>query len=263
KPKSFEYFQSAEGAELNYEALSSETRLELQREMDDWFEQKRRGRGSRIFVWEGEHEVRFLIRHGVPFKREEKLEGENVVGVCYRPLKYDVVVYDRELAELQINADLVGEKRLYCKLLGKYLFGDENCFPGTAKYTLEPLREYGADALACGDVEGIDSIVLTEVQILWGGPYRAIEVQKATDLFAALDTRGKRLPENARYLKAVFKVKFADCKTPRTVKIRPSNQAEFTRDSDGRRLIEWMELRGFTVRQGVHGDATGSVLAGA
>ena len=55
---------------------------------------------------------------------------------------------------------MVGEKRLYCQKFGLRLFGDANCFPGTRKYTLEPLRELEVDALACGDIEGIESITL-------------------------------------------------------------------------------------------------------
>jgi hypothetical protein len=217
--------------------------------MDDWFKEKRRGRGTRVFVYPDDHEVRFLVRHGEPFKREESLIGADVSSVCYRPLKYDVVVFDRQLGELRINARLVGEKALYRRLFGEHLFGDENCFPGTAKYTLEPLREYGADALACGDIDGIESIVLTEVHFLWGGTHREIEIRKAADVFAALEARGRKVPEKARIIKAIFKVKFADSKTPRSVKIRPSNIAEYTRDSDAAVLEEWLTFRGFIVNE--------------
>ncbi len=164
KPKSFEYFQTDRDEPPTFASLPTATRRNLERELDDWFEEKKRGRGTRVFAYPDENEVRFLIRHGEPFKREESLAGTDVSSVCYRPLKYDVVVYDRQLGELRINARLVGEKKLYRQLFGKHLFGDENCFPGTAKYTLEPLRDAGADSLACFDIEGIESIVLTEVQ---------------------------------------------------------------------------------------------------
>jgi len=245
KPKSFEYSQTDREEPPVFTSLPAATRRRLERDLDDWFEAKRRGRGTRVFVYPDEHEVRFLVRHGEPFKREESLAGADVSSVCYRPLKYDVVVYDRRLGELRINARLVGEKKLYRQQFGKHLFGDEDCFPDTAKYTLEPLREYGADSLSCGDIDGIESIVLTEVHYFWGGVQGEIEIRKAADVFAALEARGRHMPERARLIKAVFKVTFADSNTPRSVKIRPSNIAEYTRDCDAAILERWLELRGF------------------
>lgn len=264
KPKSFEYYQTDRLEPPVFTSLPAATRQRMERELDDWFEEKRRGRGARVFAYPDEHEVRFLVRHGEPFKREESLAGADVSSVCYRPLKYDVVVYDRQLGELRINARLVGEKKLYRQQFGKHLFGDENCFPGTAKYTLEPLREYGADSLACGDTEGIESIVLTEVHYFWGGAQSEVEIRKAADVFAALEARGRQMPERARIIKAIFKVKFADSNTPRSVKIRPSNIAEYTRDCDAAVLEQWLSLRGFIVNEeaGAHGTVAQAV-AGA
>ncbi len=249
KPKSFEYYQTDREEPPVFTSLPTATRQRLERDLDDWFEEKRRGRGTRVFAYPDDQEVRFLVRHGEPFKREESLAGADVSSVCYRPLKYDVVVYDRQLGELRINARLVGEKKLYRQQFGKHLFGDENCFPGTAKYDLEPLREYGADSLACGDIDGIESIVLTEVHYFWGGAQGEIEIRKAADVFAALHARGRQMPERARIIKANFKVKFADANTPRSVKIRPSNIAEYTRDSDAALLEQWLALRGFIVNE--------------
>ena len=249
KPKSFEYYQTDREEPPVFTSLSAAKRAQLERDLNDYFEDKRRGRGARVFVYPDEHEVRFLARHGEPFKREESLAGADVGSVCYRPLKYDVVVYDRRLGELRINARLVGEKRKYRELFGEHLFGDKDCFPGTAKYTLDPLRELGADAVACGDVEGIESIVLTEVHFFWGGPQGEIEIRKAADVFAALEARGRAMPERARIIKAVFKVKFEDSKTPRSVKIRPSNIAEYTRDHDASVIEQWLGLRGFLVNE--------------
>ncbi|GIW90017.1 MAG: hypothetical protein KatS3mg109_0449 [Pirellulaceae bacterium] len=247
KAKSFEYFQSGAEEPPPFNPPSVEALRNLERDLDDWFEQKKRGRGTRVFIYPKDDEVWFLIRHGEPFRREESLEGGDISSICYRPLKHDVVVYDRRLGELRINARLVGEKKLYCRQFGKHFFGNENCFPTTSKYTLEPLRGYGAGALACGDVQGIEWIVLTEVHLLWGGTHREIEIRKATDVFAALSARHRELPEHPRIIKAVFKVKFADSKTPRSVTIRPSNIATYTRDSDAALVEQWLERRGFIV----------------
>lgn len=264
RPKSFEYFQSRHTVPPTCNPPTASRRHQLERDLDDWFEEKRRGRATRVFIYPSEHEVRFLVRHGEPFKREESLHGAGVGSVCYRPLKYDVVVYDRRLGELRINAQLVGEKNLYREKIGHHFFSDSGCFPGTRKYTLEPLRELEIDALACGDVEGIESISLTEVDFYWGGAHGEVEVRKAGDLFAALATRKGHFPSSPRIVKAVFRVKFADSKTPRSVKIRPGNIAEYTRDSDALLIEQWLALRGFILHEeSVQHETTAASLANA
>jgi len=250
KPRTFEYYQ-AQHAELPLcGELSASVRQMIERDLDDWFESKKRGRGTRVFDFPDEQKVGFLVRHGEPFKREESLTNTAVSSVCYRPLKYDVVIYDRQLGELRINASSVRVKALYREVLGKYLFGDRDCFPGTVKYTLQPLRELGAEALACEDIEGLESIALTEIHWSWGGVFGHSETHKATDVLAALGEKFRRLPELTRLIKAVFRVKFTDSKTPRSVKIRPGNIAEYTRDSDAELVEQWLARRGFLVRRG-------------
>ncbi len=245
RPKSFEYFQSTTKNPPKFTMPSASVQKQLECELDDWFESKKRGRNSRVIIFPEENGVSFLIRHGEPFKRDESQEGADVSSVCYRPIKYDVVVYDHQLGELRINTNLVGKKKLYCQKLGKHLFGGEDVFPGKEKYTLEPLRELGEDALACGDIEGIEWITLTEIEVHWGGAYNAREVKKADDVFADLQRRHRHLPEGGRITRAVFKIKFEDSKTPRTVRIKPSNVAQYTRDSDAVLVERWLQLREF------------------
>lgn len=258
RPKSFEYFQATTSQTLEFLHPTTERRASLERSLDDWFEEKRRGRGARVFIYEDQTEVRFLIRHGRPYSREETLNGSAVESVCYRPIKYDVVVYDRRLQELRINAELVGEKKLYSRLIGQYFFTGPDCFPGTNKYSMEPLREAGEDSLSCGDIDGIEWIRLTEVSFYWGGPHGEIEVRKSGDLFASLAARGGQLPDRPRILKAAFKVKFLDSKTPRSVTIRPSNVAQYSRDADAQLIERWLELRGF-ILTGEHSNASTEV----
>jgi hypothetical protein len=255
RPKSFEYFKTDRQDIPDLSTPAATTQRAIEETFDDWFEKKKRGRGSRLFVYPREDDVWFLIRHGQTFKREESLEGAVVESVCYRPLKYDVAVYNRHLGELRINADLVGEKKLYREQLAEHLFGDKQFFNINKKYTLEPLRQYGLASMACGDIEGIESITLTEVQFFWGGAYHEIEIRKASDVFASFEERGSDLPESPLITKAVLKVKFTDSKTARSVTIRPPNVAQYTRDSDALVLERWLEQRGFIVHAGVGSHA--------
>jgi hypothetical protein len=254
KRTSFDYYEKDSAQPSASMSLLLQLKEQFEKELDDWFEKKKRGRGARLFPHPGEREVRFLVRHGEPFKREESITNAEVSSVCYRPLKYDVVVYDYQLAELRINARLVGETNLYRQLFGEYLFGDKKSFRDARKYNLHPLRDLGEDCLACGDIDGIESISLTEVEFYWGKVFDEREIRKAADVFAALKSRNKHLPERATIVKAVFKVKFTDSKTPRVVTILPPNTAKYTRDSDADLIEQWLTLRGFTEKKGVRKD---------
>jgi len=255
RPRSFESFQSSElpGQEIQ---PSPESLAALESDLDDWFETKKRGRGSRVFAYPRDGEVWFLVRHGQPFKREGILKGKESSSVYYRPEKHDVVVYNQALGELRVNAESKGEKDLYRAKFGLHLFGGENYFPDTAKYTLEPLRHDGEAALVCNDVDGMEWAKLTEIRYYWGGAEGEIEVRQATDFFAALRRRNGQIPGGTRprIVRATFKVKFADSKTPRSVCIRPSNIAEYTRDDDGALVEQWLTKRGFILAGQAEGN---------
>ena len=131
-----------------------------------------------------------------------------------------------------MNACNKGEKEAYRREFGRHVFGDEDFFPGTGKYTLEPLRRDGKASVVCTDVHGMEWVRLKEIQYLWGGAESEVEIRKANDIFEALEASGRSMPSKAPILRASFHVKFTDAKSPRTVTIRPSNIAQYTRDSD-------------------------------
>ena len=245
RPRSFEYFQTEARPVPALKPPSPETLAALERDLDDWFEKKKRGRGSRVFVYPKDDAIWFLVRHGDPFRREGSLDGDQTSSVFYRPEKHDVLVYEPAPGELRMNACNKGEKETYRREFGRHLFGDEDFFPGTGKYTLEPLRTAGAASIVCTDIDGMDWVRLKEVQFLWGGAEREIEIRKANDIFAALEGRGRSLPATTPMIRASFHVKFTDSKNPRTVTVRPSNIAQYTRDSDADVVEDWLIRRGF------------------
>ncbi len=242
--RSFEYFQAREcpGPDLR---PSSEALEAMAATLDSWFDARKRGLGCRVFAYPRVDGVSFLIRHGDPYKREGSLKDRESSSVYYRPEKHDVVVYHQPLAELRVNADPKAVKDQYRAAFGRYLFGDEEHFPGKAKYTLEPLRQEGKAALACTDVEGMKWVRLTEIRYHWGGAYQEIEIRKAADLFAAMEKRSAQVPSGARLIGATFLVKFAGAMSPRSISIYPSNIIKFTRDDDGALVEQWLSRRGF------------------
>jgi len=249
KRRVFEYFQSDDQSNTLIH-LPTEKRLkEMESELDDWFEKKKRGRDSRVFLFPKHDEIWFLVRHGEPYKREGSLSSGKSSSVFYRPEKHDIVVYDKVLKELRINAGSKGEKDLYRRKFGLYLFGDENHFPGIGKYTLSPLRADGDASVVCSDIEGMEWVKLKEIHYLWGGSEREVEIRKASDIFESLKKRGAKIPDSPRIIRAAFLIRFSDSKTPRTVTIRPSNIAEYTRDSDSEIVEAWLSARGFIIQK--------------
>ena len=245
RPRVFEYFQTQARPVPAFKQPSWVTLVALEHDLDNWFEKKKRGRGSRVFVYPKGDSIWFLVRHGDPFRREGSLDGDQMSSVFYRPEKHDVLVYEPALGELRMNTCNKGEKEIYRVEFGRNVFGNTDFFPGTGKYTLEPLRRDGAVSIVCTDVDGMDWVRLREVQFLRGGTEREIEIRKAKDLFAALEGRGQSMPARAPILRASFHVKFTDAKSPRIVTIRPSNIAQYTRDSDADVVEDWLQKRGF------------------
>ncbi|MBU1700155.1 MAG: hypothetical protein KJ970_18115 [Candidatus Eisenbacteria bacterium] len=247
KPRSFEYFQTDSTTIPEFKQPTAKTLAALERDLDDWFEEKKRGRGSRVFVYPKTGEVWILVRHGDPYRREGSLDGGKASSVFYRPEKYDVLVYDPGIGEIRMHACGKGEKDLFQRKFGRHVFNDENFFPGTGKYTLEPIRTDGDASMVCTDVEGMDWVRLKELQFFWGGTEKEIEIRKANDVFAAYAERDYAMPQKARIIRAGFQVKFTDSKTTRMVTIRPSNIALYTRDSDASVIEDWLDKRGFII----------------
>lgn len=246
RPKSFEYFQS-EGGARSIGKVSRNKLEALEGDLDDYFEKKKRGRNSKVFFYPKGDEVWFLVRHGEPFKREGGIKDGQSTSVFYRPETFDVVIYNGTIGEIRMNAGSVGIRKLYRRNFGKHFFGDENHFPGTAKYTLEPLRSDREAALVCSDVEGLEWVVLKELHFYWGGQFREVEIRKADDLTAAFSSNDRKISENARLIKAKFQVKFANARNPRMLTLRPNNIANFTRDGDSVIGEIWLAKRGFVL----------------
>jgi hypothetical protein len=264
RARSFEYFQVDDSKRRKLRRPNKSRLARIASDLDDWFDRKRRGRGSRVLMGEKDDGIWFLVRHPEAYRREEALQGSESVSIAFRPIKYDVVVFRPLIRELRINARSVGEKLLYRRVFGRHLFDDDKVFAGTAKYTLEPLRELGADSLAHFDVEGIEWVKLREVQFFREGAPWEIVTRKSDDFFRLLELRKKRFPEAGRMIRASFQVKFRGSKRPRTVVIKPSNIAHFTRDDDSILVEKWLDGRGFILRPGTESlEHTDEPLAGS
>ncbi|MAT16306.1 MAG: hypothetical protein CMJ46_13670 [Planctomyces sp.] len=244
--RSMVHFQTAESPLPKFKRPSKTILKQLETDLAEWFLEKNRGDSARVFLFDKGDIASFLVRHGDPLRREGAINRNESSSVTYRPEKHDLITYDKRIGELGVRASSKGEQQLYRINFGKHCFGKESFFPNEDKYTLEPLRDYGEDSLACADVKGIDWVRLKEVQVYWGGEYSEIEIRKANDLFKAYSSRDKLLPSKGRINRATFSVKFSDSKSPRSVTIKPPNAALYLRDDDAVHLEEWLHKRGFS-----------------
>ena len=255
KPKSFTHFKSQEFGPKTFMAPDEKTVEALQSELDLWFDDHKRGAGSKVLYFDYGDKISFLVRHGMPFKREGSLNEGQSGTVFYRPEIHDVLVYDRIVNEMSVHTGTKGERELYLAAFGRHLFGDAEYFPDTDKFTLEPLKSGDPNCLACGDIDGIEEVKLIELQRFLGGPYGDIEIRKSKNYLASLAARSRPIPEKANLILASFSIKFDDAKNPRSVKIRPSNVATYTRDDDSQLVEKWLLARGFIIEREEEADA--------
>jgi len=244
RPRSFEYAVGSGEPPVSVTVPDADALAVMEKALDEYFDKKKRGRHSRVFVYPKEDGIWFLVRHGEPMDRRGVIKDGESEAVFFRPEKYDVVVYDQALDELRVNARNKGEKELYRKQIGQHMFGDEGYFADAARYTLDPLIEDGVDALVCSDVPGLEYVLLKEVHYFRGGAQKEVEIRKAKDLFAAYAEKDRPLP-GGRMMKASFEVRFSDAKASRTLAVRLPRTAQYTRDDDSACLDTWLIKRGF------------------
>jgi len=237
----------------------------MQDRMDNWFEVKRRGRNSRIFAFPRGEKIWLLVRHGMPMRREGKHQDDGESGIAfYRPQQHDVLIYDSVTDEIGVNAGTKGERELYLKTFGEALFGSENYFDRAERYTLEPLRELGPDAMAHGDIEGIAGVRFVEFGRRWPGKFSEMEIRKSEDLFKAYGENWEKRLTGGAFTHATFKFAFEGSKRERSVTIRPANIARYERESDEEVIEAWLKARGFwAIPAGADDDADFEVLESA
>lgn len=169
---------------------------------------------------------------------------------------------EQNQAILKSSGRPLGECRL--KVFGEALFGSEDYFDRSERYTLDPLRELGPDSMAHGDVEGIAGVRFVEFGRRWPGKISEMEIRKCEDLFKSFDENWEKRLTGGSFTHATFKFAFKDSKKERSVTIRPANIARYERDSDEEVIEAWLKARGFwAIPAGADGDEDFEVLEDA
>lgn len=263
KRKTFESFPAADPTStLAIEDLPVELGP-LEASLDQYCQRKKRGVGCRIIRTDAEGEVRFLVVHGQPCRREPSRKGPKSTSTFFRPERTDLVIYDAVHNELRINAGSIGDLKEYRAQFGAHLFGDEGRFVFAEKYTLEPLKQDPRSALACRDVAGIESVALREVEYSWGGAFDHVEIHRADGLLNALALIRRTIEAEAHIRKAVFKVKLTGEKKARSVTVKAGNKSGYNRGEEAALIEQWLRARGFVLVGEAANAQVEPALAGA
>ena len=263
KQKKFVHWQSRLPNSRPFPACDEPLLARLQDHLDDWFETRKRGRNSRVMIFRRADAVWIVVRHGQTFKREGSIREGKSSTEYYRPEKYDVLLYDPVHGTLGIHADGQRLMEFYLHSLGLFFFENDHYFAFEHKVSLDPLKVYGRRSLNCEDIPGIDTVRLVELAQFRGGRWKRVIVDKATDLFAALEEEGHSLSPTARLVSAVLGLMFTGTEKPRRLTLRPPNIIVYARNED-RNLVElFLRARGFLPSNAADRPSGASVLAGA
>lgn len=192
------------------------------------------------------HAIRFIVRHGGPLVREgivkEDAPAESDSTVFRREV-FAVIVYDPENDEVRINSNK-RDTDIYTRACGAQFVDDEEAFPDTDKYTLDPLQLKGEGALVCADVAGLKKVILVELDVHLGGNRSDSIVYRSANLFQS-PSLCKEAFSKGRIQAATFEVTFANTKHTRTVKVETPNKTNLKRDNDGKIVERWLLSAGF------------------
>ena len=246
--RSYDYFQASQTTAPKFVTPAEETLQQLERDIDSWHVERFRAQGTKVEVFENDEEVEFSIMHGSLFRRQTVVENGRFGFQSFWPVQSASAIYNREFGELRINAKTAKEKALYCRLLGKHMFGNENLFPTGIKYTLDPLREFEFDALVPGDIEGVRDVRMIE---LWlGDPddrYGVITIRKGDDLLDWAQAKKKNIRIERRLISATFKMELLGRKGELAITVRPPNVAIYSRGPVSTIIEAWLTQRGFII----------------
>lgn len=231
-------------------------------DMDDWYDSRKKGRGTRVSLIEKDGAAWFIVRHGETFKRESALDNGQPTLVFYRPEAYDLLIYYHKQGELAIynEGDSKRERRAYCTYLGKSLFDNPSFFErnDADKYTLEPLRERGRAALDCTDVDGLQSARLTYLRYRFNGDNDHCVTHKANDVFTGLESLDEDIPDGAGLVCMGVKLTpSTEMGGERNVKLYAPNISVYDHERDAELAHRFLTEKGFIIaRQRRRDDAT-------
>jgi hypothetical protein len=209
---------------------------------------RKRGGGAAVWMYEFGNEVAFLIRFGGSLKRDEIMDNDQCRPDIRRPVGYDLVVYNIETGELRIRADLVSERRFYCRLFSEQLFNDPEFFEHGETFNLDVIYQLGEDVQSPGLDFGIKRVTLVEIQEVLLGERTLHVTFKSDAIFEAIREHNRRLTPTGRLLSAKFRIILEDAGEV-TVTVCSGNKIRCSRQVGTTAIDRWMIHIGIRVPQ--------------
>ena len=209
---------------------------------------RQRGGGAAVWMYELGHEVAFLIRYGGSLKRDEVMENDMCRPDIRRPVGYDLVVYNIVTGELRIRADLISERRFYCRLFSEQLFGDPEFFEHGESFNLDVIYQIGEDVQSPAMIPGIKRITLLEIQEVLLGEKTLHITLKSEAIFEAIREHNRRLTPSGRLLSAKFRVSLDDAGDV-AVTICSGNKIRLSRQVGTAAIDKWLSHHGIRIHQ--------------
>lgn len=245
--KTFESFAPADPAMVIDAEQLPQDLGELEAALREYFRSKKKGRRCRVFRKNTPGSIHFYVQHGQACRREPSVKGEESTCTFFRPERTDVVILDTDNPELRINSASAPDMRKYRELFGLHLFGSTETFRYAQKYNLEPLRKLGQASLECSDFPDLESARLTELEMDWGGALNNKSVEKADDVFMALEIRQAQIPDQPALKRAKIKVKLKGIRKARVLSLVEGNKSGYPRGEEAAIFEEWLRAREFIV----------------
>ena len=220
----------------------------LQERTNQFNRNRQRGGGAAVCMYEFGNEVAFLIRFGGSLKRDEVMDNDQCRPDIRRPVGYDLVVYNIETGELRIRADLVSERRFYCRLFSEQLFDDPEFFEHGETFNLDVIYRLGEDVQSPGMIFGIKRVTLVEIQEVLLGEKTLHVTFKSEAIFDAIREHNKRLTPTGRLLSAKFRIILEDADEV-TVTVCSGNKIRLSRQVGTASIDRWMIHIGIRVPQ--------------
>lgn len=241
----------------DYRRLTTTDLDHLGRALGPWFQKRKRGNACRVFQFPRPDGIWFLLRHGDLLQRRAiySLETNQESSARFRPQVHDSIIFRPDTGELGVCAGGFRLLRLYSRIMGRYLFGDDEYFHAAPKYTLEPLRR-GAACLETKDVRS-EVAWITLAKLSFAHPSSTTERVRiaCSDVFAFFEQSRMPFPSADLYA-ATFRVQFASGGVPRDFSITSDTKARQLHDADHFALERFLMLRGFIVAKPELNDAT-------
>ena len=170
RQKNFLYYGGAHGERRSFPKVDDDLRLQVELDLDNWFEEHRRGRGCRVFLFPHRKKVWILVRHGHSMRREASHQEDGKSSTeFYRPQQHDDLIDDMPQMSWACTSTLRGRRSSIspAPVAGVRRQG---VFPPCGTFSLIPLIADGAKSLLCEDVDGLEEICLVDTAAIGAVP---------------------------------------------------------------------------------------------